>query len=227
MTNTPPQPSTAEMPAPPAVARFAVLGLAGVLLATTLPGIWLTALKSDPLLLFSTFFETLTAIAGVLALLTGLGRYRHAWALSLLCAAGTVLVCAVFARVEVMPNHGSDPAIGPWINRFAALRVALAAGLGGIAAFAVFTRNPRSRGAVARAMLVLLPVAGVLGWFIATGGGPLANARTSPGAESVRILILCLGGLVVVALTSIGGHLMIRAFEHGRPEVSPNDRKSA
>jgi hypothetical protein len=72
-------------------------------------------------------------------------------------------------------------------------------------------------------VLVLLPVAGVLGWFIATGGGPLANARTSPGAESVRILILCLGGLVLVTLTSIGGtpgHPGLRA----RPPGSPNGR---
>jgi hypothetical protein len=227
MNNTPPQPTPAEMPAPPAMARFAALGLAGALLVTALPGLWLTALKSDPILLFSTLFETLTAAAAILALFAGLGRFRQAWALALLCAAGTVLVCAVFARVEIMPNHGSDPSIGPWISRFAAVRVALAAGLGGIAAFAVFTRNPRSWGAVARAVLVLLPVAGVLGWFIATGGGPLANARTSPGAESVRILILCLGGLVLVALTSIGGHLIIRAFEHGRPEVPTGNRESA
>lgn len=226
MTNTPSQSIPAEPPAPPAVARFATLGLAVLLLGSALPGLWLTALKSDPVLLFSTLFEILTALAGVLALLAGLGRFRQAWALALLSVAGTALVCAVFARVEILPNHGSDPAIGPWINRFAALRVALAAGLVGVASFAVFSRNPRSWGAIARAALVLLPVAGVLGWIVNTGGGPLSTARPSPGAEAVRILILCLGGLVLIALTSVGGHLIIRAFEHGRPEESLSDHKA-
>lgn len=208
------------LPLPPLFVRVCTV-LSGLALAATVaPGVWLTGIHSTPVLWFACGFELMVLGAAVIAVLAGIGRFRQAWGLALACAAGTILVAAVFGRVQVTANFGPHPVYGPWIIRIFLLRLALCGTLALLASVAVFSRNPRSWGAFARACLVLLPVAAVGVWFVAKGA-PGAGANPSPGADAVRILVVCLGGLIVIALVSVGGHLIIRAFEHGRLDDAP------
>lgn len=204
-------------PAPPAVARFAALGLSLALAVSVLPVLWLTLVRSDATLWFSTVFELLVIGAAVSGVFSGLGRFREGWAISLACVAGTVLVCGVFAFVEVRANFGSDASVAGLLKPYLGLRLALAGALAGVASLTVFSRNPASWKLLLWGVVILGPAVGVLGWLGTRGSGLLSATRATPGAEAVRILALCLGGLVVVVMASVGLHLLIRAYEVGRP----------
>lgn len=215
--NTAPTPN--ELPPPPSLPRLGALLVSGLLVLSALPVLWLTVLGGDAVLWFSTVFELLVISAGVFGIFSGLGRFRQGWALSLACVAGTVLVCGVFAFVEIRANFGTDANIGRLLKPFLAFRVVLAGLLGLFATLAVFSRDRSCWGAFFRGVLVLAPAVGVLAWLGATGGAFLSATRATPGSEAARILMLCLGGLVLVGLVSVGGHLLIRAFEHGRADA--------
>lgn len=221
--HTPTDPIPA-LPPPPAWARWgAVLG--GVALGlSVLPALWLTTLGGEAVLWFSTAFETLVLSVAVIALLAGFGRFRDGWGLSLACVAGTVLVCAVFAFVEVRANFNDDPNVAGWLKPYLAFRLGMACYFGAWGSLAVFSRNPASFRTLAKAMALLAPAVGLLGWVVVRGV-PGANATSaSPGAEAARILALCLGGLIVIGLLSVGGHLVIRAYDLGRaPGERPGD----
>lgn len=203
-------------PSPSTPARLATLVLSVVLAISALPVLWLTLVRSDATLWFSTVFELIVLAAAVSGIFSGLGRFREGWALSLACVAGTVLVCAVFAFVEIRANFGDDAAVAGLLKPYLALRLALAAGLAGVASLTVFSRNPASWKLLLWGFVILTPAVGVLGWLGTRGQGVLSASRATPGAEAVRILALCLGGLVVVVLVSVGLHLLIRAYEMGR-----------
>ncbi len=205
-------------PPPPAWARMATLGLSVVLALSTLPGLWVTLFRGDAVLWFSTVFELLVLAAAGFGVAAGLGRFRQGWGLALACVAGTVLVCGVFAFLEVRANFGDDAGVGGRLKAFLAMRLGLAALLATVASLAIFARNRRSWGALAKAAALFAPVI-LVGVLAATGHtGPLGVPRESPGAEAARIIALCFGGLVAIGLVSVGGHLVIRAYEHGRPE---------
>jgi hypothetical protein len=195
---------------------LATLGLAAALGLSVLPVLWLTLVRSDATLWFSTVFEILVLAAAVSGIFSGLGRFREGWALSLACVAGTVLVCGVFAFVEIRANFGSDASVAALLEPYLAFRLALAAGLAGVASLTVFSRNPVSWKLLLWGIVVLTPALSVLGWVAIRGSGLLSATRATPGAEAVRILALCLGGLVVVVMVSVGLHLLIRAYEMGR-----------
>lgn len=201
-------------PAPSKAARFATLGLSILLAASALPVLWLTLVRSDATLWFSTVFELLVITAAVFGVFSGLGRFREGWALSLACVAGTVLVCGVFAFVEIRANFAGDAAVAGLLKPYLAFRLALAAGLAGVASLTVFSRNPASWKLLLWGVVILAPALAVLAW-VGTSG-LLGGTRATPGAEAVRILALCLGGLVVVVMVSVGLHLLIRAYEMGR-----------
>lgn len=206
-----------SIPAPPKALQMLVLLIGVVVAASALPGAWLTGFAGDSVLWFSLLFELLVAGAGVLCVLAGLGRFGNGWGLALTCAAGTVLVCAVFAFVEVQANFGDDPAIARFIKPAAAIRVGLAGAVALVASVAVWSRDSRSWGAVIKAVIVLLPVAAVGGWFAFGPTGSIMATRQTPGAEGLRLTLLVVGSLIGVGLVSAAGHLLIRAYEFGRP----------
>lgn len=208
--------------APPAWARLLALGLSGLLLLSCLPVLWLTLFAGEAVLWFSTVFEVLVLAAAIFGLAAGLGRFVQGWALALLCVAGTVLVCGVFAFLEVRANFGSSAAVAGLIKPYLAARLGLAAAFASAASLAVFSRNPASWKALIKGAIVLAPALAVLAWIGLTGGAFLSATRPSPGAEAARILMLCLGGMVLIGLVSVGAHLIIRAYELGRPEAAPD-----
>jgi hypothetical protein len=208
-------------PRPPVFARVLALGLSAVLALSVLPALWLTLFAGEAVLWFSTVFELLVLAAAMFGLAAGLGRFIQGWALTLVCVGGTVLVCGVFAFLEVRANFGSSAAVAGWIKPYLAFRLALAAAFAGTASLAIFVRNPASWKALMKGALVLAPALAVLAWIGLTGGAFLSATRPSPGAEAARILMLCLGGMVLIGLISVGAHLIIRAYELGRPEAAP------
>lgn len=209
-------------PPPPGWLRTAVLLLSVVLGVSTLMGGWVALVRADQTLWFTAVFEAIVLSAAVVGFLAGLGRFRQGWAMSLVCVGGTVLVCAVFAFLEVRANFQTDAVVGPWVKKALAFRLLMAAGFGGAASLAVWSRDARSGRSLVRAACVLAPVALVGLWLWWNGGSVLASSPSSassasPGADALRVVLLCLGGLVGIILVAVGGHLVIRSYEWGRP----------
>lgn len=193
--------------------------LVGVVLGVSaLPGLWLTLMAGESVLWFSTLFELLVMGAAAICVLAGLGRFKEAWALALTCAAGTVLVTAVFAFVEVRANFGQDPRVARFIMPAAAFRVGLAGLIALVASATVWTRDKRSIGALIRAGLVTLPIAIVGIWLAAGPTDIIFTPRESPLGEGVRLILIVVGALIGIGLISAAGHLLIRAYEFGRPD---------
>jgi hypothetical protein len=190
---------------------------------STLPVLWLAVFGGDAVLWFSSIFELLVLGAAVIGLLAGLGRFREGWGLALACVAGTALVVGVFTFVELRANFNSHPSYAGLLKPYLATRFGFALGFALLASLAVFSRNRACWAALAKGLIVLAPAGGILAWIGVSGGAFLGATRATPGAEAARILILCLGGLVLVGLISVGGHLLIRAYELGR---APGDRNA-
>ena len=214
-------------PPPPGPARWAALGLSAALAISVPPVLFVTLIRGDAVLWFSSIFELLVLAAAVSGIASGLGRFVNGWALSLACVAGTVLVCAVFAFLEIRANFGSEPDVAGLIKPYLALRLALAAAIAGVASAAVFSRNRACWIALAKGLLVLVPPVAIVAWYVATGGGFLGATRPTPGGEAARLILLTLGGLILVGFVSVGGHLLIRAYELGRPEEASRAQPQA
>lgn len=214
---------TNHLPTPPAFVRFAAVGVSLVLGLSCLPVLYLTLLGADRTLWFSTMFELLVLGACVVGVLAGLGRFREGWALALACAGGTVLVCGVFAFVEIRANFRTDADIAPLLKPMLAARLAAAVLIGLLASVAVWARNPRSWRLVFVGVAMLLPVVVVVGLARLGTGLPLSTPRETPGAEAVRIAVWLLAGVIGIGLVSAGGHLLIRSYELGRPENTGGD----
>lgn len=208
-------------PPPPALARAAALVLSGVLALSVPPVLYITLIRGDAVLWFSSIFETLVLTAAIFGIASGLGRFANGWALSLACVAGTVLVCGVFAFLEIRANFADEPGVAGLLTPYLGFRLALAAAIAATASVAVFSRNRACWIALLKGILVLIPPVGITAWYVVTGGGFLGAARPTPGGEAARLILLTLGGLILVGFVSVGGHLLIRAYELGRPDEAP------
>ncbi len=192
--------------------------IVSLLIAVSVPPVLYVTMFAGPAKLwFSTLFELTVLGAAVVGMLAGAGRFREAWALSLACVMGTLVVTSVFTTVEVRANFRDDPSIGRLIMPFAGFRLALAGSVAVLASWAVWSRDRRSRGLVLRAFLVLLPVIACGAWLAIGNGGFLATPLASPLGEAIRIAGILVGGLIGIGLVSVGGHLLIRSYEIGRP----------
>jgi hypothetical protein len=223
MTTTAPNPIQADRaatPPEPAPGFRTLTLLSGcVLAASALPVLYVTVFAGARMLWFSTLFELMVIAAAAIAILAARGRFRDGWALSLACVAGTVLVSAVFAAVEIRANFRDHPTIGRWIMPAAGFRVGMSAVFALIASLVVWNRNGKCWGLVIRAALALAPVAAALAWLAMGNVAMLNTPMPNPGAETLRIAALIIGGLLGVILVSAGGHLLIRSYEMGRPEA--------
>lgn len=220
MTDTTPHDPTP--PPPPALIRVGVLVLGAAGLVSAIAGAG-AALRAFPETLWGMLgFELVAVVAGVLGVLAGLGRFRSGYGLALLCVAGTFFTSAIFGLYLDARLNAQTPD-GQAMVKYAILgRIALAAGLGGLAGLAVLIRDGRSWGLLLKGALLLAPVIAALGWVWVTKG----RALTTPleGILSpVRTVAMVLGGLVLMVVFSVGAHLCIRAFEITRPDDAPAD----
>ncbi len=175
---------------------------------------------------FLVAFEAVAFFSSVFGLLTAIGRFREAPALSLFCAGGSIMVAAMLAEPalvsRVLQGGTTAPAViaGIPIAPFAIGRILAGALLVLLSAMTVLSRRPRQS-------LAYLVRGIVLGAPVAALGAVVLSARlrgmlpSLPGPLSVMLGVI--GFFVVGALISLSAHNLIRAFEvaeEGRPTRS-------
>ncbi|MEZ6233841.1 MAG: hypothetical protein R3B68_06590 [Phycisphaerales bacterium] len=150
----------------------ALWGLVGVVAAAFLAGtpVW-TALG----------FEVVVVVAGVLGVLLGLGRFREAPALGVLCVAGVFGVASILEYTGSSGDLAGIP-LRPWMLA----RIAIAAILAGVAALLVLQRDRRSWGMLVKAgVLGAVPgVAALVFALAAIGYGRPLPTPASPTTQA-------------------------------------------
>lgn len=210
------------MPIPPALCRLGV-GLLGILVAiTSLPWMWYSISHFGGFEWGLFGFEFLTAIAGIFALLLGMGKFREGWGIGVTAIAGSILVALVFGLYigYFMSKKDLFPDLYPlakytFIGRFAII-IALAA----LASLAVFARDTKSIALVIKSAICAAPIAVVAGLMYADiGPGKWINNAllSSSGSGAVQAILTLVLLLFFIILISVAGHLLIRAYECGRP----------
>lgn len=158
-------------------------------------------------------FEAVVALAAVMGVLFGVGRYAQAPGLALACVAGTIFVgsgLAWQASGRTLVGHSLTPLL--------LARVGSAALLGLCACVCVLGRDPRSWRTAALGAALACP-----GSLLALSLASDVGRRTLEGAlgriPALQTTIEIAGAIVLGAMFAAGGHLLIRAFEMGRTEA--------
>lgn len=161
-------------------------------------------------------FEIVVLVSAGLGVIFGLGRFRQGPAMTMVSVGGTIAVATLFGRLALLANL-STLATDPWV-----IGRLLAGGVLGLGATVlVFSRDRRCWPSFIKGVLLAMPAAaaGAIGFF----RPGLIPGRDWEGLLAVlRVGGLLLGGLLVCILISVGIHLIIRAFEHGRTDP-PDD----
>jgi len=218
-------PAQLDLPEPPAITRYGMLGLSALVALSALPWMWFSIGRFGGFDWTLFGFETLTLLGAVYGTLLGLGRYRAGWAIGVTSIAGSWLVCLVFGlyvgfyRAKLQDN----PDLATLAQGTLGLRAAAIALAGLLATVAVFSRNPRAwRHAILGVLwgLPILIVGGLVSFEIGPGAW-LKDLYTGAGGEetgALRAVAVIFTGIVAITLVSISGHLIIRAYESGRPQ---------
>lgn len=152
-------------------------------------------------------FEAVSAIAGVMVVMLGLGRFARGAGLTLLCVAGAVFASAAMSWWVA---RGPDSAVNwnPWLaaRGLAALAAAAAS------ASVVLAINPAAQvRRLAIGVALAVPVVAVVGWLAKAGGA--ASLKALPvSAQSVVVLF---GGVLLLAMFSASVHYVVTAFQLG------------
>ncbi|MFM9994198.1 MAG: hypothetical protein ACKVU4_00185 [Phycisphaerales bacterium] len=210
------------MPEPSRTLRLLAAALSVAVACSALAGavLALTANVRPAWALFG--FEVVIAVSCVFGVQFGRGRYRHAPGMALACVAGSVFVGSVLGYMSLRP-----PALGGvGLKPFLAARVLVAGLIAGAGAACVLSRHPKSwRLAITGAVLgAPVMAAGAIAVIPAlrglaaplTGMGPMGQLAAGVG------LFVVLGGLLCAS-----AHLLIRAFELGRPENLASEPRGA
>ena len=229
MTNKTTQPKTPlespELPAPPALCRIGV-AILGILVAlTTLPWMYYTMGHFGGFAWGFFGFELLTILAGVFAVLLGLGKFKQGWGIGVTAIAGSILVALVFGLYVdfVMARKTDFPDLYPLAKNTLIARAAIIAALFALASIAVFARNSKSVVYIVKAAACALPIIIVAGLMRANigPGASINNAlEAGSGSGALQAVVALTLGLFFIVLISAAGHLMIRAYESGRPTPS-------
>ena len=216
------------MPTPPK----AILGLAFIISlvcgASALAGAALFLMSGQ---WFSFGFEVSVALACFFGVLAGLGKFKDAPAITLMCTGGALFVGATLAEPYIASRMVGDalPATvvgGMSILPFALARLAAGLVMLGLAGAIVLLREPgRSLPLFFKGVAFGIPVVVALGALAVPG---IRNAAL--GASVVLKLPLGIAaGVVLGALLSISGHCIINAFVagQGRSEQNPGVTPSA
>lgn len=201
--------------------RKATGAIAALVLLSALVGLGVS-LFGHPQPVWAWFgFEVVTLVSAGLGVLFGLGRFRQGPAMTMVSIGGTIAVATLFGRLSLLANL-SALAADPWvIGRLAG------GGLLGLAATVlVFSRDRRCWPSFIKGALLAMPAAaaGAIGFF----RPGLIPGRDWEGLLAVlRVGGLLVGGLLVCILISVGIHLIIRAFEHGRTDSLSDADKPA
>jgi len=212
-----------ELPNPPALCRLGV-GVIGIIVAVSaLPWIWFSLDRFGGFAWGLFGFELLTAVAGVFAILFAMGKFKEGWAIGVTAIAGSILVALVFGLyIDFIMSKKTDfPDIYPLAKYTFLARGAIIAALFALASFAVFVRDSRSISYIIKAALCAAPLAAIVAvMYFNFGPGVWINSTLSNANKGSGALQSVLGlsiGLLFIILISAAGHLLIRAYECGRP----------
>jgi len=206
-----------HLPQPPKSIRLLAIVISVVLGLSVLPGLYLSISEFGGFAWGLFGFEVVTLLAAIFGVLIGIGKFRDGFGLALAGLAGAVLLALVFGiYVDARTKIADDPTFRPWVNRMLMLRVLIVFGYSFCASVAVFARNPKSWGAAMKGLACLLPVAALAGAYIKFGLPFAGDGSGQPNA--LRVIFVLATGLLMIVLISAGGHLLIRAYEFGRPE---------
>lgn len=189
-------------------------------------------------------FQFCTLLAGVMGVLTAIGRHRASHSLALLCAGGTAVGATVFAFISSEKMRGLG--IGASLDGVKALvggmardwrtvtPLALGGLLIGLSALVLLLRRPgRSLAYLGRAVLAAAPLAAIAWIALKVKNATPVSAEHPPSGVAGAILglpnpmpatLAFVGGLAAIFLFSICAHCCIRALEVGVAEPIEDDR---
>lgn len=199
---------------PPKLAMTGILLASAIALIGALAEGGIAAFVLPQILWASLGFAVVAAVAAVLGVLTGLGRFNDGFGIAALCVGGALVVSAGFSYIDLGPNLGDQPTLARLLKPWAAVQTIAAAVIVASGGLAVLSRRQASWKSVATGFAFLIP-AGVI-----VAGMVLGLNRIS-GGESGRVMslgLILLGGSAVGVLVSLGGHHLIRAFEMAAEE---------
>lgn len=209
MTN--PAPELPVFPVPTALRRTAlavsalmlVSALAGAVLALLAPILSPGEHTSWPFVAF----EAVVAVAAVIGVFFGIGRYSEGPGLALACVTGTVLLGSLLGW-----QASGRTLLGHSLKGLVAARVGAALILAGLACATVLMRNRRAQRQAALGAAFLLPPI-LVGLAAMTDPGRHAIDAVMGHSPVQRLLVGIVGGLALGGSLAAGGHLVIRAFE--------------
>ena len=191
----------------------AVASAVGLVSALAGMGVAIFVLQPPAWMMFG--FELVSMVAAVFGVGVAMGRFADGPALTLLCIAGVWGTGTLFGRVTAIHHPGLRTlTTDPWVLGRVVLSVLVLAA----AAYAVLMRNPRSWLVLIRGVVLGGLALGILGAGWALRGSAVLRTVSGP-LEILRIVGLFVAALAVGGLLSVGGHLVIRAFEMGRCET--------
>ncbi len=222
--NTSDTQSAVDFPSPPILCRLGAGALGIIVALSALPWMWYSISH------FGAFdwglfgFELLTAFAGFYAILLGLGKFKEGWGIGVTAIAGSILVALVFGLYIgfIMAKKTDFPDLYPLAKYTLMGRAVVIVALFVLASIAVFARNSKSVPYFIKAALCGAPIAAIA-VMMQYNFGPgawinnaLAGGSGTGALQSILALVL---GLFFIVFISAAGHLLIRAFECGRPST--------
>lgn len=167
-------------------------------------------------------FEVLTALAGVFAILLGLGKFKEGWAIGTIALAGAILVGLVFGLYVgfIQAKQSDFPALANLAKITLLGRLGTIGAFAVLASVAVFVRNKASLPLLVQSALCAIPIATISAlMYFDIGPGAWINSTlaTTSGNGAVQAVLTITLGLAFIVLISASGHLLIRAYESGRP----------
>ena len=193
---------------------LAALGV--VVLASTGVGLWL-ALTQKPPAWFFLGFELVIVMGAVFLIMLGMGKFKDGPAITLLCAAGAIGVCALLgwqATGRQINGHSVT-----WL-------LLLRAGIAGLLVLAAATevalRDPqKTLPRIGWGLLAGIPVVALLA-LLQMGTLGRAIDKLTGGSQATAFGVWMVVGLIGCALVSASGHMLITGFQIG---VQAWDRK--
>jgi hypothetical protein len=191
-----------------ALTALSALGFAYVVVMVTVKPLWL---------MFG--FEMVTAVACILGVLFGLGKYQNGQGLALSCVGACIFVGAVLNQISTQGFlQTNDASGGIGLRWYLLTRLAAAASLAVIGCGLVLARHKDSRRYLLHAAMFGLPLLAVGALAFMLRGRMATAAASLPSV--VTALVLVVAGLGAVILISGALHCLIRAFECGRNDTT-------
>jgi hypothetical protein len=205
-----------SMTTTPLPIRLVTTGSGGLIAITACFGIFAALSAAGQPLWGMLSFEVVLLVAGVLAVLVGMGRFAPGFGTAAAVLGATVLGAAVLGSIDARSNLGTTWAAGT-VGPLLVLRAGLGCLLVVAAGADVLRRDTTQIRRFVLGVLVLSPLAAAAFAAKACLIEFLLESHAR-NAAAARVGALFLLGVVGIALASAGGHLMITAFLNASEE---------